>query len=289
MNKLKRIALNKILVSTLCIFLLGLFYFFPSHEIINYEIEENDTHEKNYVYLLDKDNYVSKVITYFDSNSIVDNINKRVDILINGSVDLENFYGLIPSKTKLNSVKVDKDKVYLDFNSELLKINKYLASQMIESIIYSITEINGINEVYISVENKELKELNGILLDQPLTRDFGINKEYNINSFNNINKTTIVFSKSNNNYLYYVPITKINNDNDDKIKIIIKELKSSINSQNNLISKLPNNIELVDYSISDNIMNLVFDKKLDNDSEYLISESVFENYDVSDIKFEFKK
>ncbi|UKI58930.1 MAG: GerMN domain-containing protein [Clostridium sp.] len=57
----------------------------------------------------------------------------------------------------LNNVKVEKDNVYLDFNSELLSVNKYVSEEMIEAIVYSITEINGLNNIYITVDSKELK------------------------------------------------------------------------------------------------------------------------------------
>ncbi len=290
MNRIKRFAINKFVISSLCLFLLMLFYFFPSHENFNTEvIKTNTSSKKDVVYLLDKDNYLSKVNVYFDYNNIEEEIKNKIDILINGCVDLENFYGLIPKKTELKSVKIDKNKVYLDFSKEFLNTNKYLEEQMIESIIYSLTEINGINEVYISVENKELNHLpiSNKEIDYPLTRKYGINKKYDIDSFNNINKTTIVFSKIMDDLKYYVPVTKIQNSNEDKINIIINELKSSFNSQNNLYSDLKEEIELVNFNIENKSMNLIFNKKIDEASKLLITESVYENYDVNEINFDF--
>ena len=116
---------------------------------------------------------------------------------------------------------------------------------------------------------------------------FGINKEYNLDSLNNIKKTTIVFKRILDDYVYYVPVTKINNDQEEKINIIINELKSSVNSQNNLNSNLPDNIVLINYTLNDNNMKLVFNNDIDEDSKYLISESIYENYDVDKITFDF--
>ena len=56
MKRIKKYVLNKIAVSTLCLILLLLFSFFPSHENINIEVSEHNTKkEKNEVYLLDND------------------------------------------------------------------------------------------------------------------------------------------------------------------------------------------------------------------------------------------
>ena len=279
---IKRYAIKKIMVSTLGLILLLMFYFFPTKEELNSEIIK-DNSSKQIVYLLDDDNYVSQVVTYFDTNSIEDNIKKRIDILKTG---INGFYPLLNNSIKLNSVKVDKDKVYLDFSSELLNINDYVKEYMIESITYSLTEINGINDIYITVNNNRVD-----FIEYPLNRNYGINKEYNINNLDHLNKTTVFFSKTKDDINYYVPVTKISNLSSDKIDIIIYELKSSINSQNNLNSYINDNLKLVNYNIEDNKMNLIFNNYIFNNDKilesvsYEISSSIFENYDVNEITF----
>ena len=88
---IKRYAIKKIMVSTLGLILLLMFYFFPTKEELNSEIIK-DNSSKQIVYLLDDDNYVSQVVTYFDTNSIEDNIKKRIDILKTG---INGFYPLL--------------------------------------------------------------------------------------------------------------------------------------------------------------------------------------------------
>ena len=56
---IKRYALKKITIYSVCLLLLLLFYFFPSHE--NIIKEEKSNNKDDYIYLLDQDNYVSKV------------------------------------------------------------------------------------------------------------------------------------------------------------------------------------------------------------------------------------
>ncbi len=297
MEKIKKYFINKIVVWTFIFILICLFYFIPTNN--NFDIEiANDTKEytSNIVYLLDNDNYVSKVVTYFDSENIIDEIKSKINVLINGDSSLKSFYSLIPKGTILKNVKVDKDTVYLDFNKELLNVNEYIEESMIEAIVWTVTEINGINNVYISVDSETLKELPNSHqeLPVPLTRNYGINKKYDIKNFNDLDKTIIYFSKSDGENNYYVPVTKISNMNSEKIDIIIEELKSSINAQDNLNGFIPNNLELVSSEIDNNKMNLVFNNYIFNDSskkvileevKYLLSESVFANYDIDEVIF----
>ena len=273
---IKKIAINKIIVSSLCLILFLLFYFFPTHEIINEKKINKEKNNNHVVYLVDQDNYLAKVNVYFDSNTIEDEIKNKLYILINGYNELNNFYPVLPSNTKINNIKVDKDNVYIDFSKEFSLVDYLLRDNMIEGIVYTLTEIKGINNIYIYSDNKEIKGINN-----PLTRSYGINKEYNINSLNNINKTTVFFSKDN----YYVPVTKINNREEEKIEIIIDELKSSVNSQNNLNSGLTDKIKLVDYKINNDSVNLSFNEYIYNKDRELISKSIFENYNVKKVVF----
>lgn len=294
---IKKYIKNKIVVYTLILILLCLFYFVPTGETFEIEIvNDNKNYDKNVVYLLDDDNYVSQVITYFDNSSVTEDIKNKISILIHGDNNLNNFYSLIPKTTILKNVKVDKDNVYLDFNKEILNVNEYMEESMIESVIYTLTETNGINNIYINVDGKPLKELPNSKkeIPYPLTRDYGINKKYDLTSFNDIDKTTIFFAKTNEEFTYYVPVTKISNTSSDKIDIIIEELKSTVNSQDNLNSYINNNVKLVSKEINDEKINLVFNNYIFSDLnnktileevKYIISESIFENYDVKEVSF----
>ena len=94
---------------------------------------------------------------------------------------------------------------------------------------------------------------------------------------------------------YYVPVTKINNSNDEKVNIIVNELKSSILYQSNLSSYLNSKVELQKYEKEKEVMNLTFnDKIFDNiydnnileEVVYTIGRSVIDSYeDVSEVVF----
>ena len=293
--------MNKIFVSTLVFGLLVLFYLVPSPsfdmEVVE---EENKKGKENVVYLLDEDNYVSRVISYYEESDIEALIREKIKILINGDKSLGKFYSLIPKNTILKDVKVEKDSVYLNFNKEFLSVNKYLEESMIEAIVFSLTEINGINNVYINVDSKQLIKLpnSGREIPYPLTRSFGINKKYDLNSLNELDKTIVYFVKTCDEVEYYVPVTKVSNTSGSKIDIIIEELKSTVNAQENLNSYVSSNIELVDSEITDEKVNLIFNDFIFSDAsskvileevKYVVSQSVFENINVKEVIFSTKE
>ncbi len=298
---IKKYAMNKIFVSTLIFGLLLLFYLVPSPSF-EVEINEKDDNKEfeNVVYLLDDDNYVSRVISYYDETDIDKVIRNKINILINGDKNLDNFYSLIPKKTILKDISVNKDNVYLNFSKEFLNVNKYIEESMVESIVYTLTEINGINNVYINVDGEKLVMLPNSkkVIPYPLTRSFGINKKYDLDSLNDIDKTIVYFVKKNDSGEYYVPITKVSNLSSSKIDIIIDELKSTVNAQDNLSSFISDNVVLEENKIIDDKINLVFNEYIFSDSskktileevKYVVSQSIFDNLDVKEVIFSTKE
>ena len=299
---IKNFSINKIVVTSVSLFLLLLFYFFPSDN--NLDIALEVTHEtkgeKEVVYLMDIDGYISKLETYISSLNLEDEIYKKINILIEGDETLKNFIPLIPKGTKINSIKIENDKVTIDFSKEILNVTKNNEEKMLEAIIFTLTQTDEINEIYLKVDGKLFNELPNSkkIINYPLTRDYGINKEYDITNLSNITKTTVYFVKENEDFNYYVPVTKISNTSSEKIDIIIKELKSSVNYQSNLNSYLSNNLNLDDYEITKDAINLIFNEYLFDDVseekileevKYTISQSILENYKVKEVIFSTKE
>lgn len=299
---IKNFSINKIVVTSVSLFLLLLFYFFPSDN--NLDIALEVTHEtkgeKEVVYLMDIDGYISKLETYISSLNLEDEIYKKINILIEGDETLKNFIPLIPKGTKINSIKIENDKVTIDFSEEILNVTKNNEEKMLEAIIFTLTQTDEINEIYLKVDGKLFNELPNSkkIINYPLTRNYGINKEYDITNLNKITKTTVYFVKENEDFNYYVPVTKISNTSSEKIDIIIKELKSSVNYQSNLNSYLSNNLNLDDYEITKDAINLIFNEYLFDDVseekileevKYTISQSILENYKVKEVIFSTKE
>lgn len=296
---IKKYTINKICVTSVSLFLILMFYLVPSTPESEVKIDKSIGDKKEVVvYLMDKDYYLGRMIEYASYDNIFDLVNKKLDILINGSDELNSFSPIIPKNTKVNSIKVDKNNIYIDFSKDILNVSKYNEELMIESIIYTITDINGIDNIYLSINKEPLKILpkSNKEIPYPLNRGYGINKKYDLDSLNNITKTTVYFNKSYDDVEYLVPITKVMNTTSEKIDIIIEELKSIVNAQYNLNSYIPNNLEVVSHEVNDDKMNLIFNEFiLDKEKlvvleevKYAIAQSIFDNYNVKEVVFSTK-
>ena len=299
---IRKKALRKIFITTMSLFIIMTIYLIPLTEKTletNLEFEYITDLANSSIYLLDENNYLVKIKVLLDEELLEDNIKNIISNLTvsSNSKFPDKLNAIIPKNTKLNNITIEDDIVTLDFSKELLNINEELSTKLIESIVYSITELDSITKVNIMVESTPLETYPNSNKKKimPLTRDIGINNEYTYNTLDNITKVVIYYGEDINNNIYYVPVTKYlnNNDNKDKIDIIVEELTTSYIYEDNLRSILNENVELIDKEIIDeDLLILNFNSALfDNNSTikeevlYTLSYSVFSNYDVNTISF----
>lgn len=299
---LKAKAIRKIFITTLSLFILLIVYSLPTVEDsytlkTNLEIENTAGLYTDNLYLLNTDGYLVKSKILLDSSDLKEKISKVLEEL---TIKDDNHFpkGLfpyIPKGTKVLNILYGEKQVTIDFSKEFLDMTVDKERQVISGIVYSILDLADIKEVILLVEGQLLTEYPNTheKLPSPLTKEIGINKEYKLTSRNDISKVVVYYLSEINKELYYVPVTKYVNDSRDKIKIIIDELASSYIYENNLMSFLHNNLELLDYYEQENVLFLNFNDYLfDSDNKvleeviYSIAYSVFDNYDVSMVMFE---
>ena len=297
---LKKKMIRKIIISTSALFALFLIYLIPNEELdIKQSLEYIDLDvTTNNIYLLDEYSYLGKTEVVVNSKTIEDKVKELVEVLINGGVG-ENkipngFKSILPSETKILSVKYEDNLIKIDFSKDLLNISKELEEKMIEALIYTITSVDEVEKVIIYVEENILTKLpqTNITLPSTLDRNFGINKTYDFTNTKDINQVTIYYLNKHNDDYYYVPVTKYLNDNRDKIKIIIDELTSTNTYNTNLLSYLNSNTELLAIEEQPDILELTFNSYIFSDVDnkdileevvYTICLSVKDNYDVSEV------
>lgn len=250
--------------------------------------------------MLDKDGYIARCGVNLNANSKEEYAEKLIELLIIGGkyeqVVPNGFKAILPSDTKINSVKIEKENVVIDLSDDFYELNYNNEVRAVEALTYNLTTINDIKNVYINIDGKKLTYLPASKTNvfQPFTRKDGINKEYNVNNYKNTCQTTVYYVNKNNSGYYYVPVTKISNDDRDKIKIIVDELTSSHIYETNLMSFLNYNTKLLDYDLKDDVLTLNFNDFLFDDTNaksileeviYSISLSVRDNYDVKEVVF----
>jgi len=300
-----KMSIRKIMIASLSLFALLLLYLMPGNRELDKEIELATveyvyTNYLETIYLLDSNNYVARTTirgcecdsldTALDvmGGLIIDG--KKSDIIPNG------FKGLVPSGTEVLDVKLEDKILTVDFSKEILTVNEEYEEKMIESVVFTLTSIDGIDKVVIKVEGSVLDKLpnSGKRLPEVLDKSYGINKSYDLVNTMNIDTYTVYYVSKINDESYYVPITKyVNKNNEDKIKVIIEELATSPIYEDNLMSFLNSNVSLINYDLQDDKLKFNFNEYIFSDLDnnvleeviYTISLSMEDNYDVNDILF----
>ncbi|HIT21355.1 MAG TPA: GerMN domain-containing protein [Candidatus Scybalousia intestinigallinarum] len=295
-------ALRKIFITTFTLFTLFVIYIIPeklnsrNYLDVDMDVEYVVSLGTNEIYLLGPNNYLVKTNVLLESETIEGKIKGIIDYLtIKKSEKLPvGLSGIIPENTKLNQVSVTNHIAILDFSEELFQGMESLEERIVEGIVYSILNLDEINGVTLKINGTLVQELpaSKTKIPEVIDKSFGINKVYDIDNRNGIQKVTLYYIDQIDNENYYVPVTRYMNDDREKINIIIESLASDYIYESNLMSFLNQDTELIDYQIEDELMLLNFnhsifsqDKVLEEVS-YSIAYSVFDNYDVNTVLLE---
>lgn len=304
---LKKMMLRKIAVATSIVLVMLMLYLIPSNKE---EINLNKNQKLEYIYpndleviyLLNNNNYLSRTKISVNNK---DELSKASDLIetltINGKkkdIIPDGFSSLLPDSTKVLNLNLKEGILTINFSKELLNIKEEYEEKLIEALTYTLTSINGIDKIAIYIEDKKLESLpnSGKKLPTYLDKNYGINKQYEITTLNNIDSYTIYYVFNYNDEVYYTPVTKyINNEKQDRVRVIIDELSSSLLYETNLMSYLNSNVKLLDYEITDKVIKLNFNDLILSDITnnlileevmYTIGLSLCNELDVEDVIFE---
>lgn len=305
---LTKMSIKKIVTSSIVLMIVFLIYLIPtsteqktnipsSIEYVNTEVE---THT---IYLLDNNNYISKTsvrVTSLETESLARELIETMKQEGKNSDQIPSgFQPIINSNTTINAISLTEDTLKVDLSEDFLSTSKDLEEKTLEALVYTLTSIEGVNNIILYIDGKILTQLpqSNIKLPSTLNKSIGINKDYHLTSTKNISYTTIYYIHEYNNQYYYTPVTKINNDTREKIEIIIDELSRTV-TNTNLMSFLNSKTNLLEYSINQDTMTICFNEEIFNDlnkqdilDEVLntISLSIYDNYDVEGVIFEVNR
>ena len=295
---------KKILVASSLLVVLFMLYLIPTKKEVEFaetNLEYVYPNNLETVYLLDSNDYVARVLISASNESSVSKALSLIDALIIGgkkeNVIPNGLRSIMPSGTKVNDIKLEDGVLIIDFSKDILDIDKKYEDKMIEALTYTLTSINDIDSIKLLVDGEELKKLpnSNKILPTFLDKSYGINKIYEITNVGNIDSYTVYFVNSVNDSKYYIPVTKYINDNkQDKIRIIIDELATSFTYQSNLNSFLNENAKLLNYEVIDkqiklNFNDMIFSDITNNDIleevVYTICLSINDSIDIDSVVF----
>ncbi len=275
---LKRMSIKKIIITSLTLLVLLIIYLIPGPakeiDLSNSQnLEYVYTNNLGTIYLIDSEDYVARTKIV---GCVCDNPKDKAKDLLEGliidgtksSIIPNGFRSIIPPGTKILNISLNNKVLKIDFSKDILEINPKYEEKMLEAITWTLTSVDGIDGVLIYVEGELLTKLpnSGKNLPTFFDKSYGVNKVYELTSLNNLDSWTVFYVNEYNENNYYVPVTKyINNNNQDKIKILIDELTSAPIYESNLMSFLNVNTKLINYEIVDNTIKLNFNDMILND------------------------
>lgn len=302
---LRKMMLRKIAVATSILLVMLMLYLIPSEKEevnVNQILEYIYPNDLEAIYLLDNNDLLSRTQVSVDKTSSISKAHGLIEMLtIDGKKHdfLPNgFKSLLPSGTKVLDINL-KDKILvINFSKEFLNVKEEHEEKLIEALTYTLTGIDGVSKIQILVDGSKLTNLPNSkkLLPEYLDRNYGINKQYNLTTLKDIDSYTVYYVLNYNDNTYYTPVTKyINNEDQDKVKIIIDELSASLTYQTNLMSYLDANVRLLDYEIADKTIKLNFNDMILSDITnnvileeviYTIGLSICDELDVEKVIFQ---
>ena len=279
---LRRKALRRIFISTLVFFIVFILYGVSK---TNINTDDRKKHVKeSYIYTINNDNYVSKVSIYVDKKlSLEDTIKQKLETMIkenNRNILLPSYFKpILPENTKVENIVIEDNIVKIYFSKELLNIDKDQSEKMIEALIYTVTDDNILG-IEIYADGKMLKYVpkTSKKLKKVLTKNYGINKTYEVNSTNDIVKIVMNYYGKDNNKYYSIPVTKYISSNKNKLELIVSEY----NKNNNLISFI-DNINILSYKLNNKNLIINLDKKISSSDSEAFIKTLFDNYNINKV------
>lgn len=272
---IQRMLYKKIAVATSLLLVILMLYLIPSNKN---EIKMEERLEYVYpkeidtIYLLDSYDKISRTEISVNKDDEIEKVKELMEgLTINGRKQDKipnGFKGVLPIGTKVIDASLKEGILRINLSKEFNNIKINMEEKAIEAITYTLTSIEGVDKIEILVEGKKLEYLPNSKKQLPkyLDKKYGINKEYELTTLEDIDSYTVYYVMNYNEMIYYTPVTKyVNKQGEDKVKIIIDELASNLAYQSNLMSYLDNNIKLLDYEIVDNTIKLDFNEAILSD------------------------
>ncbi|GGA17207.1 spore germination protein GerM [Paenibacillus marchantiophytorum] len=177
------------------------------------------------------------------------------------------FQALLPKGTKIVSLNITSDKrAIVDFSKEFLNYDKQDERKILEAVTWNLTNFSSVEKVQLRVEGKDLKEMPQAKtpLDAPLARSMGINIEKAEDAeFGQSTPVTLYFLNQNDqNYKYYVPVTRLVKRTDDVATAVVNQLIKGPDQKKGLAAVLNKTTEVKSIKPSEGLITVDFSNKL---------------------------
>ncbi len=206
---------------------------------------------KTELYLIDKNGYVvPQTLPLPQTNSVA---KEALQFLVaDGPVSEilpKGFKAVLPAGTDM-TVDIKDGTASVDFSKEFKNYKAEDEMKILQSIAWTLTQFNGINNVKISMGGKELTKMpvSGTPISENLSRASGINFDTSeVMDIMNTRPITVYFIGGEENSYYYVPVTRrVSNSEKDNIAAAVQELAKGPSQSSNLVSDFVPGVKLLE-------------------------------------------
>ncbi len=194
--------------------------------------------------------------------SMIDNDENRESLMTLG------LYPVLPKGTEILGINIKDGMAVVDFNNNLLNYKTELEERsIVAGIVYSLSEFKTITKVKILINGYEKGKLKFTSnISGTLDRNNILINSEKLNPGSKVMKLDLyLFKLINDEHDFLVPVSMeyIGVDKDELPEAIVRGL-SKKPSDERLFTQMPENTELVDWSIKDKMITLDFSKEIKN-------------------------
>lgn len=226
------------------------------------------------VYALHDSGYMVK--TYVEKGEETDQVQAVFDLLTIKSNQLPlKTTSLISPMTVLNDYTLNDETLTLDLSKEFLNYDASQEQQVVESLVWSFTSLEGVDRVKFEIDGQPVSNLNGTLaVERGLTRQMGINLEMDTNNLDNTQLVTLYFMTDDTQNGLLVPVTRLIPSSVDPVNYAIDSLiQGSVGGE--YISVFDNQTTLMTEPVIENgVITLNFSSDLYYDNNQTVVSSL---------------
>ncbi|TDF97598.1 GerMN domain-containing protein [Paenibacillus piri] len=221
------------------------------------------------IYAKDNNGFVAPV--GINVEKAVDKAKKALEAMVDGSAASTQlpagFTAMIPKGTTIKGINITKDKLAIvDFSKQFTDYNVQDERKILEAITWTMTGFPSVDKVQLRVEGKAMTEMphGATPLDEPLTRMMGINleKPEGVEYGQSTPVTLYFLGQNQDNYKYYVPVTRMVKRTNDIAQAVIEQLISGPDQKKGLAAVMTPGAELKQVKKADDLITVDFSDKM---------------------------
>lgn len=159
------------------------------------------------------------------------------------------FQAVLPPGTEIFGVNIKDGVAIADFSEQFKDYRPEDELKILQSITWTLTQFESVETVKIRINgyDQEVMPVNGTPIGEGFSRSNGINMETNnMVDVSNSKGVTLYFLSQNGENVYYVPVTRRVNSNEDQLKAVVTQLLAGPSNFTNLLTDFRHGVQLIE-------------------------------------------